>query len=219
MLKWLELFSGYSKIFFFNNLGLKLWPVISLLALGFACKKKRDRSMELKFFAFPAASFSYICFSKKALMDRDIPYILMLEDDGDDRHITQMFFSEKGYNVGREFLTEAGDVLPYLERCLNENRLLPRLILLDKNIPSLSGLEVLAQIREHAVLRALPVVMISGSPNQKEINESYRLGVNSFITKPFGNELTAKTIDAFVNYWFGTVDLPEVAGVAMAGSW
>ncbi len=147
-------------------------------------------------------------------MKDNIPYILMLEDDGDDRHITKTFFSEKGYDVGLEFLADPDAVLPYLERCIHENRLLPRLILLDKNIPPIGGLEILRQIKMNETLKIIPVVMISGSTSQQEIDESYRLGVNSFISKPFNNEDTAKTIDTFVNYWFGTVDLPEVANVA-----
>ena len=139
----------------------------------------------------------------------------MLEDDGDDRHITQLFFIEKGYNVGLEFMTDPTRVLPYLETLLLKDLLLPQLILLDKNIPMVSGIEVLRQIKAHPVLRMIPVVMISGSSNQDDVNECYRLGVNSFITKPFTNELTAKNIDSFVNYWFGTVDLPEVVNTAI----
>ena len=144
-------------------------------------------------------------------MSQNTPYILMLEYDSDDRHITQVFFTEKGYNVGLEFMTDPTRVLPYLETLLVKDLLLPRLILLDKNVPLLSGIDVLKQIKAHPVLRSIPVVMISGSSNQDEVNECYRLGVNSFITKPFTNDLTAKTIDSFVSYWFGTVDLPVVA--------
>ena len=141
---------------------------------------------------------------------KERPYILMLEDDSDDRHITQLFFSEKGYEIDLVFLTDAREVLPYLASCVAESRLLPRLLLLDKNIPAQSGIEVLAQIKSHPVFKILPVVMISGSANQKEVDQCYRLGVNSFIAKPFGNEMTARAIDMFVNYWFGTVELPEI---------
>ena len=143
-------------------------------------------------------------------MKNNLPYILMLEDDSDDRHITQLFFLEKGYNVSLEFLTAAGEVLPYLDKCLTDNLPLPSLILLDKSASFFNGADVLKQIKSHPVLQLIPVVMISGSADQKDINESYRLGASSYITKPFNNELTAKTIDAFVNYWFGTVELPAV---------
>ncbi|MCD6013202.1 MAG: response regulator [Flavipsychrobacter sp.] len=144
------------------------------------------------------------------MMDQEYPYILMLEDDEDDRYFTQTFFSDRGYNIGLRFLTVANDVVPYLQNCIENNQLLPRLILLDKNIPSVSGIEALRQVKQHPLFSFIPVVMISGNMFPKDINESYQLGVNSFIIKPHNSELTAKTIDAFVDYWFNVVELPEI---------
>lgn len=135
------------------------------------------------------------------------PYILMLEDDGDDRQITRSFFAESTRKPAIEFLEHADEVLPYLERC-NDGEL-PRLIILDKNVPRGSSMDALRQIKEHPTFRSIPVVIISGSVFAADVTESYRLGANSFIAKPFSNEQTVKTINTFISYWFDTVELPE----------
>ena len=91
--------------------------------------------------SFHKPSFPIFAVINTAFMKHTAPYILMLEDDDDDRHITQTFFSERGYNIALEFFINSDDVLPYLEKCLEEDLLLPRLILLDKNVPASGGME------------------------------------------------------------------------------
>jgi CheY-like chemotaxis protein len=135
----------------------------------------------------------------------------MLEDDGDDRYITQAFFVEQGYEVGLEFIVDAFDVMPHLENCLENDTQLPGLIILDRNTPAKSGIEVLREIKTNVDLRHIPVVMISGTAFPAEVAEAYQLGVNSYITKPINHELTVKKIDSCIRYWFETVDLPMLA--------
>jgi len=138
-------------------------------------------------------------------------YILMLEDDGDDRHITETFFAEQNYNIRLEFLTNPGEMISYLDRCYQEGILLPSLIILDKYVPAGSGIEVLKAIKAHPVFHQIPTVMISGSDHEEDIEESYRLGANSYIIKPFRSEFTIKKISTFVTYWFEVAELPMIA--------
>jgi len=147
-------------------------------------------------------------------MKQDGPYILMLEDDRDDRHITQSFFAESGNNIHIEFLENADDVLPRLEQCGEDE--LPSLILLDKNVASGNSMETLRFIKLHEHFRVIPVVVISGSAFPSEVREAYRLGANSFIAKPFSSGDTAKTIGSFISYWFHTVELPVAQAVHTA---
>jgi CheY-like chemotaxis protein len=134
----------------------------------------------------------------------------MLEDDGDDRQLTLFHFSEQKLNVDLEFLVKPGEVLPYLNDCYNNGWQLPSLIILDKNVPSGCGLDVLREIKGHPVYRQIPTVMVSGSESPGDIKESYRLGANSYIVKPFSTELTAKKIAAFASYWFEISELPKI---------
>jgi CheY-like chemotaxis protein len=138
------------------------------------------------------------------------PFILMLEDDTEDRYITESFFKENGYNVRLEFLTHGPEVMKYLHQCEDKGGGYPHLIILDKNVPTGSGMEVLRELKAHAHYKTIPVVMISGSAFPNEVSESYRLGVNSYILKPSTNQQTLKKIGTFFSYWFETVELPVV---------
>jgi CheY-like chemotaxis protein len=142
-------------------------------------------------------------------MNERLPYILMLDDDSDDRYLTAMLFKEQEYPVDLKFVTNTVDVLPFMNRCIKEYQQLPSLIILDKNVPSGNGFEVLKELKSNSAFQNIPVVMISGSSNPMEIEECYRLGASSYIVKPMSNELTHKKIDAFVRYWFETVELPQ----------
>ena len=147
-------------------------------------------------------------------MNTSEPYILMLEDDNDDRHITQLFFAEKGHKINFEFLADANEVMRWLQQRAAVDHRLPELIILDRNIPVGNSMEALKQVKEHPVFKMIPVVMISGTPIPADVKESYRLGANSFIHKPFNSEDTAKTIGNFINYWLDTVILPVNSPVA-----
>ena len=143
-------------------------------------------------------------------MHQDKRYtILMLEDDHDDRHITETFFSEKGYNIDVRFLDNSDEAISYLEDCAIEGAM-PNLILLDLNLPRKNGYEVLKELKTHSQFHMIPVIIVSGTAYPDEVKECYRLGANSFIQKPFTDHLTQKKIEIFVNYWFEITELPEV---------
>ena len=143
------------------------------------------------------------------------PYILMLEDDSEDRYLTESTFKEIGYNVRLEFLTHGAEVMKHLNQCENDRGAVPDIILLDKNVPTGSGIEVLKELKSHPRYKTIPVVMISGSAFPNEVAESYRLGVNSYILKPSTYQQTIKKIGTFFTYWFETVELPVVSNEEM----
>jgi two-component system response regulator len=77
----------------------------------------------------------------------------------------------------------------------------PRLILLDLNLPKLSGIEVLAQIKSDPATRKLPVVVLSSSTRDKDVLDSYDLGVNSYVSKPVQFEEFARVVGELGMYW------------------
>lgn len=143
-------------------------------------------------------------------MKSNNPYILMLEDDSDDREITAAFFAERNYNIRLQFATEGEELMRHLYHCLDTNAPLPSLILLDKYIQVNSGIETLKAIKAHPSLQHIPTVMISGSSMPQDIDLCYKLGANSYIVKPAYNSETARKIGAFVTYWFEVAELPAV---------
>lgn len=77
----------------------------------------------------------------------------------------------------------------------------PKLILLDINLPKVSGKEALRQIRSCAGLNTTPVVMLTTSDRQEDVAECYALGANSYVIKPVQFEDLSRKLRAIVRYW------------------
>ena len=85
---------------------------------------------------------------------------------------------------------------------------LPDFVLLDLNLPKLSGLEVLRRIRADARLRRLPVVILTSSREERDVARSYDLGASSFVRKPIASELFAETVRQVGAYWLRLNEVP-----------
>lgn len=81
---------------------------------------------------------------------------------------------------------------------------LPDLVFLDINMPGLTGFDVLARIREHPTTRRLPVIMLTTSDHPDDVQRSYNLGANSFLTKPLAFENLGDLFRKVLAYWAGT---------------
>lgn len=77
----------------------------------------------------------------------------------------------------------------------------PKVILLDIKMPRVNGIEVLKQLKENEDTKLIPVVIMTSSNEEKDIVESYKLGVNSYVVKPVGFEGFAKAVIELGFYW------------------
>ena len=77
----------------------------------------------------------------------------------------------------------------------------PRLVLLDLKMPKMNGIEVLQAIRSDERTRAIPVVVLTSSAEERDIVESYRLGVNSYLVKPVETEKFIDVVTRTGHYW------------------
>jgi len=93
-----------------------------------------------------------------------------------------------------EFIFRSG---PYAERP-DQN---PRLILLDLKLPKVDGIEVLRQIKADERTKVIPVVMVTSSAEGRDIVDSYKLGVNSYVVKPVDFEQFGETVSRAGFYW------------------
>jgi CheY-like chemotaxis protein len=139
--------------------------------------------------------------------------ILVCDDDEDDRMLTRQALEDAHISNTVRFVEDGEQLLDYLYqrgKFAGEVGLAPRpgLILLDLNMPKLDGREVLKAIKEDPSLRDIPVVVLSTSRLDEDIARSYKLGVNSFITKPVTFSGLVEAMNVLGRYWLEIVELP-----------
>jgi CheY-like chemotaxis protein len=136
-------------------------------------------------------------------------YILIAEDDADDRFLLQSAFEENGYHDQLHFVENGVEMINYLHSIENKGDLaiLPRFILLDLNMPKKDGREVLKELKQHERFKKIPVIIFSTTNNEQEMRRCYELGANSYITKPNSFDSLIKTVAVMRNYWINTAGL------------
>ena len=140
--------------------------------------------------------------------------ILIADDDADDRMLIEDAFEENGIPNQIHFVEDGEQLLAFLRRegAFSEyaNEPLPRLILLDLNMPKVDGRTALAAIKDDPTLNQIPVIILTTSRADTDISKTYALGVNSFISKPLSFDGLVSIVNAISNYWIDTVALPNV---------
>ncbi|TGE09499.1 response regulator [Hymenobacter fodinae] len=85
---------------------------------------------------------------------------------------------------------------------------LPAFVLLDLNMPGTDGRAVLAAVKQDPRLQSIPVIIFSTSTNTRDIEDCYRLGANSYLTKPIDYAMLEEKTRLLVSYWLKTSELP-----------
>lgn len=135
--------------------------------------------------------------------------ILLVEDNpGDVCLIKELFKNAKVKN----HINVAKDGEEALKMLRQENEFtkvhLPDFILLDLNLPKKNGKEVLKEMRADVRFKYIPVVVLTSSSSEEDINESYQSGANSFITKPNNLDQFTKVVNSIHEFWLSTVKCP-----------
>ena len=131
--------------------------------------------------------------------------ILLVDDNLNDAELTMRVLYK--YNLANKIihLTDGACALDFLfGEGLYENRdtsLKPKLILLDVKMPKVDGLEVLKRIKSEELTKKIPVVMLTSSRENPDIEKSYALGVNSYIVKPVDFTGFSKAISEVGLFW------------------
>jgi CheY-like chemotaxis protein len=141
--------------------------------------------------------------------------VLLIEDDASDSRLVQRAFAKLKPSVPMIRLTHGDEAVAYLAgEAPYENRALhpiPSVILLDIKLPRRSGFEVLEWIRtQESRLKRVPVVMLTSSRHQVDVNRAYDLGVNSYLVKPSNNSELEQLASTFHAYWLEANANPDL---------
>jgi DNA-binding response OmpR family regulator len=133
--------------------------------------------------------------------------ILLVEDDPQDVELTLRAFRSENVQSLIEVVRDGEEALDYLF-CRGDYKARsadrpPSLVLLDLKLPKIGGLQVLKELKASAECQSIPVIMLTSSGEQRDIAESYKLGVNSYIQKPVDIGEFRKAIRALALYWLG----------------
>jgi chemotaxis family two-component system response regulator Rcp1 len=135
--------------------------------------------------------------------------VLLVDDNPGDVRLTQEAFKDAKVHLEMHV---AGDGVEAMEFLLRQGRYAeaprPDLILLDLNLPRMDGRQVLAEIKGHPTLKSIPVVILTTSASDADIERSYLLHANCYISKPVELEGFLTVVQSIDNFWLSVVKLP-----------
>lgn len=133
----------------------------------------------------------------------DNPDVLLVEDNPDDVELTLRALKRARLLNPVQVVRDGAEAIEFLFG--GEGREgregLPRVVLLDLKLPRVSGLEVLERIRKEESTRSLPVVILTSSREEPDVQRAYELGVNSYIVKPVEFEKFVAAVGEVGLYW------------------
>jgi CheY-like chemotaxis protein len=129
--------------------------------------------------------------------------ILHVEDNPDDVMLMNLAFSRAGIAAKLHVVNDGDQAIAALENSALGGGT-PVCVLLDVKLPRVSGLEVLAWIRNQPSLKRLPVILLTSSSQTADINRAYDLGANSFLVKPPDLDSLTQLVKTVAHYWVQT---------------
>ena len=138
--------------------------------------------------------------------------LLLVEDNPDDEALTLRALHK--HNIANKIIVarDGQEALDYLfgkgDFADRDSAQLPQVILLDLKLPKVDGLEVLQQLRSNPQTRAVPVVILTSSNEEKDLIRSYELGANSYVRKPVDFEQFIEAARQLGLYWMVLNEVP-----------
>lgn len=137
--------------------------------------------------------------------------ILLAEDDPNDVELTLIAFEEYPLHKNVVIAKNGVEALDYLYRrgqYVDCEDPLPQLVLLDNKMPKMTGLDVLQTIKTDPILKKIPVVILSSSKEDRDVLESYALGVNAYVVKPMIFDEFIQAVQCLNRFWIHTNQAP-----------
>ena len=137
--------------------------------------------------------------------DNNTVEILLVEDNPTDAELCIRALKKHNLANRLEWVKDGAEALDFLFQrgayAGQNTRGAPKVILLDLRLPKVDGLEVLREVKADERLRQIPVVVLTSSKEDRDVLESYKLNVNSFVSKPVEFDEFAKVVSDLGMYW------------------
>lgn len=140
--------------------------------------------------------------------------ILLVEDNPNDLELTRRALRKANLSNNIQIARDGAEALEFLfcegayaDRKIEDG---PKVILLDLKLPKVDGLEVLKQVKTDPRTKSIPVVVLTSSKEQRDVVDSYQLGVNSYIVKPVNFEGFATAVQEIGMYWLLLNQAPKM---------
>jgi two-component system response regulator len=137
-------------------------------------------------------------------MTENLVEILLVEDNPNDVALALHAFKKSNLTNRIQVVRDGAEALEFLFRMgqfEGRSNGTPKVVLLDLKLPKVDGLEVLQRLRANPSTKQLPVVILTSSREERDIVESYNLGVNSYIVKPVDFEQFTEVVRQLGFYW------------------
>jgi chemotaxis family two-component system response regulator Rcp1 len=137
--------------------------------------------------------------------------ILLVENNPGDIRLAKEAFKECKFNVSIQVAIDGAEALDFMyKKGKYIDAATPDLILLDLNLPKISGIEILVKLKEDNELRVIPIIILSTSQAEQDVLLCYKLHANCFISKPFEYKAFVKLVEDIGAFWLNIVKLPRV---------
>ncbi len=134
--------------------------------------------------------------------------VLLIEDNPGDAELTRQSLAVSKLPINLTVLDDGEKALQYLRKSPPYQKAdRPDLLLLDLNLPKLSGGEVLREIKTDKHLKSLPVIVLTSSEEEMEISKCYHAGANCYIVKPVDFDSFMNVVKMIETFWFSVVKL------------
>jgi two-component system response regulator len=125
--------------------------------------------------------------------------VLLIEDNPDDAELTIRVLKKHNLANNLVHLQDGEEALEFLFAEGNNN--IPKLILLDLKMPKVDGIEVLKKLKNNEQKKVIPVVILTSSKEERDIIESYHLGVNAYVVKPVEFDKFVEAVAKLGLFW------------------
>jgi two-component system, chemotaxis family, response regulator Rcp1 len=135
--------------------------------------------------------------------------VLLVEDNPSDVALTRHLFAAVALPVNLSVARDGEEAVAQVRRQADGGGDGPDLILLDLNLPRMSGLEVLGELKADERLRRIPVIVLTTSSAEQDVRSAYGRHANAYVTKPVDLDQFIRVIGSIEQFWLSVVRLPE----------